>query len=313
MVVSINACIEGIKGALMAITGLFDMLAIAIQWLTPLIDFLVQALKFVSPVLQFIAEWVGVAIGLFANFGSSANGLKGMMTSAWTNIQTVISTARNIITGAINILKGGFTGLGSAGNALMNTLKSAWSTIVSSIRNAKATITNIINSIKNVFNSLKNISLADAGNAIMNSFLGGLKRAWEGVKNFVGGIADWIKEHKGPISYDRKLLIPAGRAIMQGFNDSLMDNFKTVKSNIYGVAGEIQNEVAGVNGMNLNTPNGTWDINANTALESGLSENAIYVNATWEMDGKVVAQTTERHHQELGGNLQRLRGRGLAY
>ncbi|HCT97991.1 MAG TPA: phage tail protein [Aerococcus urinaeequi] len=302
-----------LKGALMAITGLFDMLAIAIQWLTPVIDFLVQALKFVSPVLQFIAEWVGVAIGLFANFGSSANGLKGMMTSAWTNIQTVISTARNIITGAINILKGGFSGLGSVGNTLMNILKSAWSTIVSSISNAKASISNIINSIKSIFNSLKNLSLADAGNAIMNSFLGGLKRAWEGVKNFVGGMADWIKEHKGPISYDRKLLIPAGKAIMQGFNDSLMDNFKTVKSNISGVAGEIQNEVAGVNGMNLNTPSGTWDINANTALDSGLSENAIYVNANWEVDGKLLAQTTERHHQENGGNLQRLRGRGLAY
>ena len=302
-----------LKGALMAITGLFDILATTIQFLTPVIDFLVQALKFVSPVLQFIAEWVGVAIGLFANFGSSANGLKGMMTSAWTNIQTVISTARNIITGAINILKGGFSGLGSVGNALMNTLKSAWNTIVSSIRNAKASISSIINSIKDIFNSLKNLSLADAGNAIMNSFLGGLKRAWEGVKNFVGGMADWIKEHKGPISYDRKLLIPAGKAIMQGFNDSLMDNFKTVKSNISGVAGEIQNEVAGVNGMNLNTPSGTWDINANTALDSGLSENAIYVNANWEVDGKLLAQTTERHHQENGGNLQRLRGRGLAY
>lgn len=302
-----------LKGALTAITGLFDMLAVAIEWLTPVIDFLVQALKFVSPVLQVIGEWVGFAIGIFANFGSSANGLKGMMTSAWTNIKNVISTAKNIITGAINILKGGFTGLGGVGNTLMNTLKSAWNTIVNSIRNAKSTITNIINSIKNVFNSLKNINLADAGNAIMNSFLGGLKRAWEGVKNFIGGIADWIKENKGPISYDRKLLIPAGRAIMQGFNDSLMDNFKTVKSNISGVAGEIQNEVAGVNGMNLNTPSGTWDINANTALDSGLSENAIYVNANWEVDGKLLAQTTERHHQENGGNLQRLRGRGLAY
>ncbi|MGH2117103.1 phage tail protein [Aerococcus sp. L_32] len=284
-----------LKGALMAITGLFDMLAVAIQWLTPLINFLVQALKFVSPVLQFIAEWVGVAIGLFANFGSSANGLKGMMKSAWENIGNIIKASKDIIKKVIDGLITGFTSFGSAGKAMSNVIRSA------------------IQVVKNVFNSLKNINLADAGNAIMNSFLGGLKRAWEGVKNFVGGIADWIKEHKGPISYDRKLLIPAGRAIMQGFNDSLMDNFKTVKSNISSVAGEIQNEVAGVNGMNLNTPSGTWDINANTALDSGLSENAIYVNANWEVDGKLLAQTTERHHQENGGNLQRLRGRGLAY
>ncbi|WP_425234053.1 hypothetical protein, partial [Streptococcus suis] len=60
-----------------------------------------------------------------------------------------------------------------------------------------------------------NIDISGAGRAIMDGFLGGLKSAWEGVKSFVGGIAGWIAKNKGPISYDRVLLKPAGLAIMQ--------------------------------------------------------------------------------------------------
>jgi len=76
----------------------------------------------------------------------------------------------------------------------------------------------------------------------MNGFLGGLQSAWGAVKNFVGGIADWIKKNKGPISYDKKLLIPAGKAIMSGFNNSVKHNFKNVQKNVSGMAEKISNE-----------------------------------------------------------------------
>lgn len=71
--------------------------------------------------------------------------------------------------------------------------------------------------------------LRGAGQSIIDGFLGGLKASWTKVTDFVGGIADWIKANKGPISYDRGLLKPAGLAIMTGFLGALEDGYKDVK------------------------------------------------------------------------------------
>ena len=71
--------------------------------------------------------------------------------------------------------------------------------------------------------------LSNAGAAVMNGFLGGLRSAWGRVTSFVGGIGEWIRQHKGPISYDRVLLVPAGEAIMTGFAAGLRDSFGAVE------------------------------------------------------------------------------------
>ena len=63
--------------------------------------------------------------------------------------------------------------------------------------------------------------LVGAGRSVIDGFLSGLKGAWDGVTGFVGGIADWIAENKGPIEYDRRLLVPHGRAIMAGLGEGL--------------------------------------------------------------------------------------------
>ena len=59
--------------------------------------------------------------------------------------------------------------------------------------------------------------LVQEGRNVISGFLSGLSARWEDVKKWVGGIATWIKDHKGPISLDSRLLIPAGTAIMSGF------------------------------------------------------------------------------------------------
>jgi hypothetical protein len=58
--------------------------------------------------------------------------------------------------------------------------------------------------------------LWNAGVQLLSGFLGGIEQKWHDVTSFVSGIAGWISDHKGPISYDATLLRPHGLAIMGG-------------------------------------------------------------------------------------------------
>ncbi|HGK7719919.1 TPA: hypothetical protein ACJ63I_001536 [Streptococcus pyogenes] len=259
-----------VKGALMGVSFAFDAVKVAIQLVTPIIDLLVQGLNFVQPVLSVIAEWIGVAIGMFGNLGTAGQGLSAFIKSAWTNIQTAISTVGTIISTVIDYIKLAFSGAGSAVGVLKNIFSLAWMAMGDAINVAKGIISSVINGIKSAFSSfsslvssvgsavngvidsisstirgLANIDISGAGAAIMNGFLNGLKSAWGAVKSFVSGIANWIAEHKGPISYDRVLLKPAGKAIMGGLNTSLIDGFKEVKSNVSGMADDLASTMTG--------------------------------------------------------------------
>jgi phage-related protein len=261
----VGAFLGGVfKGILMGVSATFDMITSAIGFLTPVITWLVEAFKACVPALTTVAEWVGTVIGYFTNLGSAGGSLSSILSSAWSNIKSAVSIAGSLISGAISGIRVVFSSLGSAGSVLSGVMSSIWGAIRSVISAAGniiksvlstvgsgfsamgnvfssvgSKVTGIIDNVKNVINGLKNIDISGAGSAIMEGFLGGLKAAWEGVKNFVGGIADWIKEHKGPISYDRKLLVPAGKAIMGGFNETLKDKFKDVQATVKGMAAGI--------------------------------------------------------------------------
>ncbi|ORI85700.1 tape measure protein [Leuconostoc lactis] len=95
--------------------------------------------------------------------------------------------------------------------------------------------------------------LSGNGESIMGGFLSGLQGTnWGRVMGFVGSVAGWIANHKGPIQYDRKLLIPAGNAIMNGLNAGLVDNFKTVQKNVSGMAGSILDAATNVGNLATN-------------------------------------------------------------
>jgi len=204
--------------------------------------------------------------------------LVNLVRNAWEGLKQVLTTIWNVLkTSATTIWDGLKSAVLSITSALVNTAKSVWEgfknffySLLNGVRNTAVNswnsirssvvsiisglvgaaqnawysfrngVSNLVSSVSNIFYSLRNINLWNAGSAIINGFLNGLRSAWGSVRNFVSGIADWIRDNKGPISYDRKLLIPAGNVIMGGFNEGLENGFKNTMSKIEGITGNIQ-------------------------------------------------------------------------
>lgn len=121
----------------------------------------------------------------------------------------------------------------SAGVEILTTLISGILSILGNIGQAALDIG------AELLGGVEDIDLFDAGAAILSGFVDGLRSMWGEVTSFVGGIAGWIAENKGPISYDRVLLKPAGLAIMDGLNTNLKVGFKDVMGTVSGMAGAI--------------------------------------------------------------------------
>lgn len=184
------------------------------------------------------------------------NGVKNSVSNAWGNISNAVSNGAKQAFNWLKNIWNGITGwVSSLWNGVRNTVANVWngisSTVSSMARNAinglrgawsgiTGWVSGIWNGVKSAIHAAMNFSLAAAGHNIMISFYNGLVSAFNSVKSFISGIGSWIKKHKGPLPYDRRLLIPAGKAIMRGFDEGLNHQYKSVMKTVSGVAGDIE-------------------------------------------------------------------------
>ena len=269
--VSANA--EPIAGALVAIGG-----GLAAFKVASAISAVVAALQgfSIAAAAAEVAQWA-------LNVAMNANPIMIVVTAigalvaalAWFFTQT--ETGRNIwsqftafMGGCVNNIIGFFQALpGRIGAFFQNAAQGA--------QNAWNGVVGFFSSIPGrILSALGNVGglLVNAGKSIIDGFLRGLKSAWDGVTGFVGGIADWITSHKGPISYDRRLLIPHGKAIMAGFAQGLETGFQ----------GKVRTAIASVN-TSLASTSMSAMLNGTRA---GLAGTTVVNNYEVHIDGTVV-------------------------
>lgn len=369
--------VAGITAVVAGLTWFFTqtktgraMWANFVSWLKGLWQGLVQTTRtawnimraYISTVFKNIQVVIRTGMTVIRTiFSAGWRILTTIVSSVWKMITAIVSGDINVVAGIIRaitaVMRGDWSG---AWNAIKGVVQTAWDTIKSVVQTGlsavQSIVTTVMNAVKGVFSSVWNairdvfnngvqfikqvmhIDLFAQGQAIMNSLLKGLQDVWNNVKNFVGGIGNWIKEHKGPLSYDEQLLIPAGQAIMGGLFNGLNNGFDNVQDLVSSIAQSVASNVTDVmdnaNSLlsdsrlelpevssqkfndSLNNLNsqlqtnimGQISINNNSTMArtNQLLERIANKDNTMVLDtGKVVAETTGQYNDSLGEQVAR--------
>lgn len=291
VVAAITAVIQALMPVISQISSLITDVVAAItpviQGLEPLVTTVVQAITSVIqtlvPVIQALAPLVSTIISAIVGFISST--LLPTIQAMLPFIQGIIGGITMVVRGIVNVIQGVInlvTGL------IHGNWQQAWngfSQIVHGVvQGVLGFLGGIGSAIMGVFAGA-GAWLWNAGASIINGLLNGLKAAFGRVKSFVSGIGDWIVRHKGPLSYDKVMLRPAGQAIMQGFDKSLKAGWKDVQRT--------------VNGMNAQI-NGGFDVDASKSGRANVSNGgggATYVTQTFNYPA--IAPTSISTQQKL--------------
>lgn len=201
LVTPLVAAVGGAVAVVTAVTTAMQVAAVA--------QALLNAVMAANPIMLVITLIAALVAGLTYFFTCTNTG------------KAVWSSFTGFLGSCVQGIIGFFSGLGSTiigiFNSAANGARNAWNGVVSWFRGLPGSIVGFFGNAGSI--------LYNAGASIISGFLNGLKSMWSNVTGWISGIGDWIKAHKGPISYDRRLLIPAGQAIMTGFAQGLNNGF----------------------------------------------------------------------------------------
>lgn len=180
-------------------------------------------------------DWTKAWEGIKNIFGGIWNAIFALVTGALGAIKEVITgvltTVKDIVWGLLQAI---WNVVGSIWDGIVHKTEETWNSFMSKIRGALDTVFSWFAGFHGVVPSFFHIDLWSIGRSIIDSLWGGLKSAWEDVKNWFGSITSMIPKLKGPADKDRRLLTDNGLLIMKGLSAGLDRGWNDVSKQLAG-------------------------------------------------------------------------------
>lgn len=193
---------------------------------------------------------------LVSNATKNWEGLKNAATEKWTAMQSAIREKmdgiRDKVASGWQTLKDNVVGkLGELKTNVLNGWEGIKKDVTEKMQGLKDGVTErfeaVVNFVRDIPSKIKSALgdlgglLWDAGSSIIDGLWDGMASVAESMMNWVSGIADTIASLKGPLPYDRKVLVENGLALMSGLYKGIEKGFEdTVMPYVSTLADQMQ-------------------------------------------------------------------------
>lgn len=164
-----------------------------------------------STIINVIGGALKIVSGVVKVFSSL---LQGDWKGAWEGVKRIVSGVLQIVKA---LIKNAMT---QAKTIMSATLGQMVSIVKSKIADLVGKVRALPGQIKGIFSNAGSF-LRDAGAKIINGLIDGIQAGFARVRSLLNDLTDQLPDWKGPADKDAKILVNAGRLIMQGLVNGL--------------------------------------------------------------------------------------------
>jgi phage-related protein len=221
-------------------------------------------IKWFQTLPSVIASALSALPGLLANVARAAiSGFLNALTAAWGAVTGFVASIPGRITGALATLASVLSTSGrQAMTGLLDGIVAGWGAVTSWVGGIPSRIVSAVGNMGN--------TLYAAGKAVMNGLKQGIMDGFGDIASNVSGFAGKIASLKGPLDYDRRLLIPHGNALMAGLAEGLTGGFSDVQTLVSAMGPQLESGM----GVALNPVVGAVNVGAAAPVDARLVLNA---------------------------------------
>lgn len=219
-----------------------------------------------------IGEALKDVIGFFATLIDVAGDAIVWLVEFYTDIKTAWQEIKNFATAVRQFFVSLWNGVISTGRSIIQWFRDLPGNIIRAIGNLVTQLwqkgadlirgfaSGVVAQFKGIWDWFLNLgknlarAVGDLGRTLWNAGVQLIKGLWDGMISKFREVRDWlanlaleITQVKGPLDYDKIILIPAGQAIMDG----LLTGLKSRKGDLFGEINSINSALGTVGGGNL--------------------------------------------------------------